>query len=274
MTNNQLTSNPILAYDLESLQQALLELARVGKRVALVPTMGALHAGHAALIKQGSELADAVVVSIFVNPTQFGAGEDFDRYPRTLEADVEVAKAAGASVIYAPSVEDMYPDGFATSISAGEMGNILCGKFRAGHFDGVATVVTKLLLRVMPHIAIFGQKDYQQLAIIRRVVEDLDIPSEIIGAEIVREADGLALSSRNRYLSASERAIAPLLYKTLRETAAEMAAIGAEASIAKGIKALTEAGFKVDYLEVFDDHLLVAAWLGNTRLIDNVELDL
>ncbi len=263
-----------MAYDLESLQQALLELARVGKRVALVPTMGALHAGHAALIKQGSELADAVVVSIFVNPTQFGAGEDFDRYPRTLEADVEVAKAAGASVIYAPSVEDMYPDGFATSISAGEMGNILCGKFRAGHFDGVATVVTKLLLRVMPHIAIFGQKDYQQLAIIRRVVEDLDIPSEIIGAEIVREADGLALSSRNRYLSASERAIAPLLYKTLRETAAEMAAIGAEASIAKGIKALTEAGFKVDYLEVFDDHLLVAAWLGNTRLIDNVELDL
>jgi len=268
MPNNQLT----IANDIESLQQALLLLAQAGKTVALVPTMGALHAGHAALIAQGRELADVVVVSIFVNPTQFGEGEDFDKYPRTLTADVQAAQAAGAELIYAPSVNDMYPDGFATTVSAGEMGKILCGKFRQGHFDGVATVVIKLLLRVMPHFAIFGLKDYQQFCIINRVVEDLDIPVEIVGAEIVREADGLALSSRNRYLSEDERKTAPMLYQTIANVAKAIPKTGTEAAINQGISALTTAGFKVDYMEIFEEHLLVAAWLGSTRLIDNVEI--
>jgi len=268
MPNNQLT----IANDVESLQQALLALAQEGKTVAFVPTMGALHSGHASLIAQGREVADAVVVSIFVNPTQFGEGEDFDKYPRTLTADVQAARAAGASIVYAPSVDDMYPQGFSTTVSAGEMGKILCGKFRAGHFDGVATVVTKLLLRVMPHFAIFGLKDYQQFCVINRVVADLDIPVEIVGAEIVREADGLALSSRNRYLSEDERKIAPMLYKTITNVVENLPQTGAEEAINQGISALTQAGFKVDYLEIFEERLLVAAWLGSTRLIDNVEI--
>lgn len=268
MENSQLT----IVHDIENLQKLLLDLAQDGKTVALVPTMGALHAGHASLIKQGRELADAVVVSIFVNPKQFGVGEDFEQYPRTLDADKEVAKRSGASIIYAPTADDMYPNGFSTSISVGEMSKILCGKFRPNHFDGVATVVTKLLLRVMPHFAIFGLKDYQQFCVIQRVVADLDLPAEIIGAEIVREADGLAMSSRNRYLSENERAIAPILYKTLQETVAEIERIGEAEAIKKGTDILTNAGFRVDYLEVFEGNLLVAAWLGKTRLIDNIEL--
>lgn len=269
MSNDEIT----VAHDLAQLQEALLELAREGKTVALVPTMGALHAGHAALIEQGKELADAVVVSIFVNPKQFGAGEDFDRYPRTLEADIKVAKAAGAAIIYAPDADDMYPDGFATSISVGALGNILCGKTRIGHFDGVATVVTKLLLRVMPHFAIFGLKDYQQFQIIKQVVDDLDIPTEIIGAKIVREDDGLAMSSRNRYLSDEERKTAPLLYKNLTIAAKSSKKIGQEKAIAEATDALTKAGFAVEYLEVLENRLLVAARLGDTRLIDNVEIE-
>ena len=265
-------NNLTIVHDLESLQAALLELAREGKTVALVPTMGALHVGHASLITQGLEFADAVVVSIFVNPTQFGVGEDFDKYPRNLEADVEVACVAGASIIYAPSADDMYPQGFATSISVGEMSKILCGKTRIGHFDGVATVVTKLLLRVMPHYAIFGLKDYQQFAVIQRVVADLDIATELVGAEIVREVDGLAMSSRNQYLSKDERKIAPILYKTIAETARAIPQIGEETAINQGISALTTHGFKVDYMEIFGGRLLVAANLGKTRLIDNLEI--
>lgn len=263
----------ILARDIETLQQAILNLAQNGKRIALVPTMGALHSGHASLITQALENADAVVVSIFINPTQFGKNEDFSQYPRTLEADILVAEAAGAEIIYAPTPEDMYPEGFSSTISAGAMGNILCGKFRTGHFDGVATVVTKLLLRVMPHVAVFGAKDYQQLCIIERVVEDLDIPVEIISAPTMRETDGLALSSRNRYLSAEERKTAPFLYQTLVKTVDEMQKTNTESAIAKGVSALTERGFKVDYLEVFEERLLVAAWLGKTRLIDNIAIE-
>ena len=266
MSNSQLT----IIHDIENLQKALLELAQTGKTVALVPTMGALHAGHASLIKQGRELADVVVVSIFVNPKQFGVGEDFEQYPRTLDADKEIAKMAGASIIYAPTIADMYPASFSTTVSAGKIGEILCGKFRKNHFDGVATVVVKLLLRVMPHFAIFGLKDYQQFCIIQRVAEDLDLPTEIIGAEIVREEDGLAISSRNIYLSESERAIAPILYKTLQETITKIEQIGEEEAIKNGIDILTNAGFKVDYLEIFEDNLLVAATLGKTRLIDNL----
>jgi|CXWL01.1.fsa_nt_gi pantoate--beta-alanine ligase len=276
----------IIAHDFETLQKALLDLAQNGKRVALVPTMGALHAGHASLITHAREIADAVVVSIFVNPTQFAPNEDLERYPRTLDADVKIAQAAGAEIIYAPSAEDMYPEGFSSKISAGEISTILCGKFRAGHFDGVATVVTKLLLRVMPHVAVFGMKDYQQLCVIERVVEDLDIPIEIVPAPTVREEDGLALSSRNRYLSEEERATAPLLYKTLTQVAKEMKYSGVADALAKGIADLTAHGFKVEYLELCDStslaplpelaedaRLLVAAWLGKTRLIDNIAVE-
>jgi pantoate--beta-alanine ligase len=273
----------ILVHDLENLQQALVKFAEAGKRVALVPTMGALHAGHASLIRKARETADAVVVSIFVNPKQFGVNEDFAKYPRTLEADKLIARDSGADIIYAPSVEDLYPQGFATSVSVGEMGKILCGKFRLGHFDGVATIVTKLLMRVMPHVAIFGMKDYQQLCIIEKIVEDLDLPVEIMGAKTLREADGLAMSSRNAYLSQEERKTAPLLYQTLEKTVKEIEYSGVEVALAKGRDNLTNAGFKIDYLELVDgdeltslnhveegSRLVVAAWLGKTRLIDNI----
>lgn len=275
-----------IAQDLESLHAALLELARAGKRVAFVPTMGALHAGHASLIMRGRQAADAVVVSIFVNPTQFGPNEDFSRYPRMLEADIEVAREAGASVVYVPSVEDMYPEGFSTRISAGEMGDILCGAFRPGHFDGVATVVAKLLLRVMPHVAIFGQKDFQQLAIIKHVVADLDIPVEILGVPTLREADGLAMSSRNRYLNEEERKLAPKLHEVLHYVVLRMKTLGVQPALSEAVALLSSFGYKVDYLEFRDadtlapltapteGRLLAAAWLGKTRLIDNIEVNL
>lgn len=273
----------IIINDFEALQQSLLELAQAGKKVALVPTMGALHAGHGSLITEALENADVVVVSIFVNPTQFGPAEDFGKYPRTLDEDAKLAKTLGASIIYAPSVEDMYPEGFSTTISAGKISTILCGKFRPGHFDGVATVVVKLLLRIMPHVAVFGMKDYQQLCVIERVVEDLDIPIEIIPSPTVREEDGLALSSRNRYLSEGERKTAPQLYMIMNQVLKEMKYSSVEDSLAKGIAILTEHGFRVEYLEYRDEitlepllevnedgRLFAAAWLGKTRLIDNV----
>lgn len=263
----------IVAYDLETLQQALLELAQEGKRVALVPTMGALHAGHASLITLAQENADAVVVSIFVNPLQFSPAEDFSQYPRTLDDDLLFAGKAGVDIVYVPAIADMYPEGFTTSVSAGETSKILCGKFRPGHFDGVATVVTKLLLRVMPHIAVFGIKDYQQFRVIQRIVYDLDIPAEMIAAPTLREKDGLALSSRNRYLSAGERKVAPLLYQTLTEVAQQLKHSTAADALAKGITDLTAGGYKVEYLEIFEQRLMVAAWLGKTRLIDNVAVE-
>jgi len=271
--------------DAENLQKALLELAQAGRRVALVPTMGALHAGHMSLIRLGLELADAVVVSIFVNPKQFGPNEDFARYPRMLEADLRKVEEAGAAVAYAPSVEDLYPQGFDSSVSAGELGRILEGASRPGHFDGVATVVTKLLLRTLPHIAIFGEKDYQQLCVIRRVVADLDIPVEIIGAPTLRAPDGLAMSSRNGYLSSEERQLAPKLYETLTHVGSAISKneLPVAKALAAGVAQLTSLGYKVDYLELRDEdslqpierfkdsaRLLVAAKLGNTRLIDNI----
>jgi pantoate--beta-alanine ligase len=248
--------------------------------------MGALHRGHASLITQAKNHADAVVASIFVNPTQFGKNEDFSIYPRTLEEDMQLAKKAGASIIYAPSAEDMYPDGFSTSVSAGEISTVLCGKFRPGHFDGVATVVTKLLLRIMPHIAVFGMKDYQQLCVIQRVVDDLDIPTEIVAAPTIREEDGLALSSRNRYLSESERKTATLLYQTLTQLAGQLKSQEFPSLQAQAIDYLNGRGFKVEYLELCDGstlaplstpeedaRLLAAAWLGKTRLIDNIAVE-
>jgi pantoate--beta-alanine ligase len=255
-----------------------------GKRIALVPTMGALHSGHLALVDAAKQQADAVVMSIFVNPTQFAPNEDFSKYPRMLEADLKKANESGVVIAYTPSVEDMYPEGFLTSVSVGELGKILCGAFRPGHFDGVATVVAKLLLRTVPHVALFGEKDYQQLCVIRRAVSDLDMPVDIVGVPTVREQDGLAISSRNAYLSEKERAIAPKLHMTLVDTAAKLQAGAPVAdALAEGKKMLADTGFRVEYLEIRKEdslhaiekldspaRLLVATWLGKTRLIDNI----
>ena len=258
-----------------------------GARVALVPTMGALHAGHLSLVEAAKKLADRVVVSIFVNPTQFGPNEDFSRYPRPLIDDLSLLRAAGADAAWLPDMPTMYPPGFATSMHIAGITEGLCGAFRPGHFDGVATVVTKLLNQVAPDVALFGEKDYQQLCVIRQAVRDLDIPVEIHGVPTLREADGLAMSSRNRYLMADERATAAQIYVTLQQVAdAIRSGENVAETLALSSKKLLAAGFaKVDYLELRAEknlapidrfepsaRLLTAAWLGTTRLIDNVSL--
>jgi pantoate--beta-alanine ligase len=256
-----------------------------GERVVLVPTMGALHAGHLALVARARELGRRTVASIFVNPTQFGPTEDFSRYPRDTETDLALLAEAGADAAYLPDVATMYPPGFSTRVEVEEVSQGLCGAFRPGHFSGVATVVTKLLNQVQPDIALFGEKDYQQLLVIRRAVRDLDLPVEIQGVPTLREADGLALSSRNRYLSPEERRAAPRLHAVLASIAHGLAA-GAEAGplLAEGRAELEAAGFgPVQYLEVRDAEtlaplkradrpvrILAAAYLGRTRLIDNL----
>lgn len=260
-------------------------LDREAGRVAFVPTMGALHEGHASLIRLGRTLADTVVVSVFVNPTQFGPGEDFDRYPRDLDADVDTARAAGADVVFAPSVDEVYPDGFSTTVDPGPIGSDLCGATRPGHFAGVATVVARLFGLVQPTLAIFGRKDFQQLAVIDGVTRDLALPIEIVGGPTVRDADGLALSSRNRYLDASERRRARALPRALRAAArryAEHPIVDRDLRDA----ALAELDdVDLEYLELRRARdlgtatpdeaaaLLVAARVGSTRLIDNVILD-
>lgn len=238
-------------------------------RVAVVMTMGALHEGHAALVRRARELADAVVVTVFVNPLQFGANEDLAKYPRTLESDLEVCHREGAAVVFTPSPEVVYPDEPVVRVSAGSLGTGFEGAVRPGHFDGVLTVVLKLLHLVDPDVALFGEKDAQQLAAIRRMVSDLDVPVEVVGVPTVREPDGLALSSRNRYLSAEERQAALVLSRALAtgDVAAGRALIDAEP------------GVSLDYLERVDsrtfeaapdgDLLVVAARVGTTRLIDN-----
>jgi len=271
--------------DLSSFQEALAALASAGKTVALVPTMGALHAGHISLVNEAKELADAVAVSIFVNPKQFAPNEDFDKYPRTLEHDLQMLREAGAALVYTPAADDLYPAGFTTKVSVGPLGDMLEGQFRPGFFDGVATVVAKLLLRTLPHVAVFGEKDYQQLCVIRRMAEDLDLGIDIVGAQTLREPDGLAMSSRNAYLSAQQRAIAPRLHATLEAVADDLIDNDTPIpqALAKGVDMLTEYGFSVDYLELRREdtlekmsecdgeaRLLVAAWLGTTRLIDNI----
>jgi len=259
-----------------------------GLGVALVPTMGALHRGHLSLIAQALETADRVVASIFVNPIQFGPGEDFSRYPRQEAEDAALLSKAGCHLLFAPQVTEMYPEGFATQVRVSGLSEGLCGAARPGHFDGVSTVVSKLLLQVQPDIALFGEKDYQQLAVIRRMVRDLDIPVSVQGVGIVREEDGLALSSRNAYLSAEQRAVAPALFRTLSASADTLrsARVPASEVCAAAARALLEAGFdSVDYIELRDadtlapvefpvrpSRLLAAARLGATRLIDNVEL--
>lgn len=252
--------------------------------VALVPTMGALHAGHLALVARAKALAPHVVASIFVNPTQFGANEDLSRYPRDIEGDRRKLAAAGCDLAFIPAVAEMYPEGAVARIDPGPLATALEGQFRPGHFAGVATIVAKLLLQAGPDIAVFGEKDFQQLLVIRRVVRDLDIPVRIESVPTVRESDGLALSSRNAYLSADERACAPLLHRTLRDVARGFAG-GDAAAPDRGAQALLAGGFtKVDYLAVRDAEtleparprrparVLAAAWLGRTRLIDTVAL--
>jgi len=262
--------------------------------IALVPTMGNLHDGHLELVKIAKQYADIVVVSIFVNPTQFGEGEDFDSYPRTLDKDVAKLATVGADYVFAPSVEEMYPVmPPPTSVLAGAITTQLCGQSRPGHFDGVGIVVSKLFNIVQPDTAIFGQKDYQQLAIIKQLIRDLSYPIEIIGAPIVRAADGLALSSRNQYLSVTERQVAPVLHQALQELAKQLeqssqSQQAVQTLLAKTQQRITDAGFTIDYLEIKTDALepvvsesaifnvenknliiLVAAWLGRARLLDN-----
>lgn len=256
-----------------------------GQTVALVPTMGALHDGHLALIRRGRELADHVIASVFVNPTQFAPHEDFDRYPRDEAGDAAKLISAGCDALYAPTVRAMYPEGFATAIAVGGPSEGLCGIFRPQMFGGVALVVTKLFLQALPDVAVFGEKDYQQLMVIRRFTRDLDIPVRVEGLPTVREADGLALSSRNAYLSADERARAPELNRALTAAAAALRAGGeADGVLTAARSRIAEAGFgSIDYIELRDAEtlepiaglarparLLAAVWLGKARLIDNV----
>lgn len=261
---------------------------RAEASVALVPTMGNLHAGHAALIDAARETADFVIVSVFVNPTQFGPGEDYAAYPRTLEQDRALAGEHEADAVFAPNAEEMYPNGLDNAVmvqAPADLAGILCGAGRPGHFTGVASVVTRLLDIVRPEYALFGEKDYQQLAVIRRLAEDLFIDTRIVGVSTVREDDGLALSSRNQYLTAKERTQAPALHRAL--AAAREAVLGgtpaAEAE-ARGLEALAAAGFRPEYFEVRDAAtlgesgpgsrvILAAGWLGKARLIDNIRLD-
>ena len=257
-----------------------------GETVALVPTMGALHKGHLALVRLARRRADHVVVSIFVNPTQFGPTEDFSSYPRTWDADIAALSQLSVDAIWAPNIASMYPEGFATRIVPG--GPAIAGledKFRPHFFGGVCTVVAKLLLQVAPDFATFGEKDYQQLKVVTAMARDLDIPTKIIGLPTVRERDGLAMSSRNAYLSADERTIAPTLYRLLQECAAQLK-IGQSLAelLGEGEAEIERAGFSVDYLEARHAEtlakiatladgpvrLLVAAKLGRTRLIDNI----
>lgn len=273
------------------LRAAVARARSEGKRIGFVPTMGNLHSGHAALVAKAAQRVDFVVASIFVNPLQFGANEDLDKYPRTLVADQEKLLEAGCHLLFTPTVEEMYPDGMAaqTLVSVPHLSEGLCGASRPGHFEGVATVVSKLFNMVQPDLAVFGQKDFQQLAVIRALVRDLNMPIQIIGEPTVRAEDGLALSSRNGYLSEQQRATAPALYRTLSQIAQ---AIGQgrtdfAALIAEGQQQLVDAGFTPDYLEIRqalnlrpavagdrDLVILVAAVLGATRLIDNLHLNL
>ncbi|HET9459461.1 MAG TPA: pantoate--beta-alanine ligase [Sphingomicrobium sp.] len=271
--------------DQGQLGSALVALRAGGKRIALVPTMGALHAGHLALVEEAKRRADRVVATIFVNPLQFGEGEDLDRYPRQEREDMAVLERAGCDLLWMPTPEQIYPAGFSTTVSVKGLSNRWEGEARPGHFDGVATVVTKLFNAVRPEVAVFGEKDFQQLAVIRRMTLDLNLPVAIVGVPTVRDGDGLALSSRNAYLSDEERACAVALPRTLAK-AAEKIADGKDVSsvLAEARRNLEQAGFDpIDYVALVDCEtleplsaatgrmrLIAAATIGRTRLIDNL----
>ncbi|MER8462595.1 pantoate--beta-alanine ligase [Mesorhizobium sp. M1396] len=279
-------SLPVVVDSVAALRAQIRDWRRDGLRVAMVPTMGALHDGHVSLVRIALEKADRCVVSIFVNPTQFAPTEDLDKYPRQLASDLDRLGSAKADLAFTPTVGEMYPAGFATKISVGGPSAGLESDFRPTFFDGVATVVAKLLLQATPDCAIFGEKDYQQLCVVRQLCRDLDLPVEIIGAPTIRDAHGLAMSSRNAYLDETELKIARQLNVILRDTAVALAA-GADQSNSteEASRALIAAGFqKVDYVEARESltlapwrrdregRLLAAAWLGKTRLIDNVDV--
>ncbi|MBL4834431.1 MAG: pantoate--beta-alanine ligase [Pseudomonas sp.] len=274
-------------HTIAQLRAALNRARQDGKRIGLVPTMGNLHAGHVTLVDKARQRTDFVVVSIFVNPLQFGAGEDLDSYPRTLEEDQRKLLDAGADLVFAPNVKEIYPEGMAghTRISVPVVSEGLCGASRPGHFEGVATVVCKLLNMVQPDLAVFGQKDYQQLAVIRKMAHDLCLPVQVMGEPTVRADDGLALSSRNGYLSPEERQVAPVLFETLQQVANAIQAGARDypALIETARQRLADAGLRADYLdlrdaitlnpvnaETRDMVVLAAAYLGKTRLIDNL----
>ncbi|RVW06650.1 pantoate--beta-alanine ligase [Rhodococcus spongiicola] len=268
-------------HDPEVMTRVSKALRGVGRQVALVPTMGALHAGHLELVRQAKLTGAVVIVSIFVNPLQFGAGEDLDAYPRTLEADLELLREVGVELVFAPTASTMYPDGPRATVLPGPLGADLEGKSRPTHFAGMLTVVAKLLQIAAPNAAFFGEKDYQQLALIRQMVRDLNFDVRIVGVPTVREQDGLALSSRNRYLDPEQRQLATTLSAAL-VAGAHAASGGAEGILAAAREVLASAPeVEVDYLEVRgvdlgpapergDGRLLVAARFGDTRLIDNV----
>ncbi|TDB37669.1 MAG: pantoate--beta-alanine ligase [Actinobacteria bacterium] len=272
----------------EEVRQAVLAAKREGKRVALVPTMGALHDGHLSLVRAACDRADYVVVSIFVNPTQFGPGEDFEAYPRDLDRDMQLLKAEGADLVFTPSTASMYAADAQVEVAPGPLGALWEGAIRPGHFAGVCTVVSKLFNIVLSDLAFFGEKDYQQLTIVKRMVCDLDLPVRVVPCPIVREPDGLALSSRNAYLSPDERRAATVLYRALRT--AETLALGGERDVTLITAAMRECVAEeplasLDYAAVVDPATLVeptaldrparaiiAARLGTTRLIDNMQL--
>jgi pantoate--beta-alanine ligase len=277
---------PQIVHTVNTLDRAIRKYRDAGETLALVPTMGALHAGHLALVRRARRRADRVAVSIFVNPAQFAPAEDFASYPRTFDADIAALHDERIDLVWAPARDVMYPDGFATSVSIkGPAAAGLEDRFRPHFFAGVATVVAKLFAQVRPDFAMFGEKDYQQLKTVTRIAADLDLKVNVIGVPTVREKDGLALSSRNVYLSPAERAVAPVLYRTLKDSAARIAAGQPIAPVmSEGWLRIEEAGFAVDYFEARNAQtlgraestaqgplrLLAAARLGKTRLIDNV----